>query len=320
MADSNSKPRGEGGNVYQFPAVAEAGAAERGLAKTAKIVSAAVHIIENQPAKDDLAWGARCLVAAALPYRNPKPEQLQNGAWVRRNGNYTLWIQGGPAGLPYGSYPRMFMIWLTSEAIRAQSRRIETGSSFWDFCRKVQIDTSRGKNGAGRRFAEQVNKLLSSRAAFVTGSFDDRRLTTEFLHFTDRYQLFFDAGTSSQGNLFESEIVLTEAFYNEITTHCIPLDIRAVVALRQAPLELDIYQWLAYRMYSLHKSRQNAYVSKEQLRGQFGTEAKRMVDFWRDFKQALHAVKQVYDGANIELTDTGLVLLPSPPPIPDKLL
>jgi len=320
MADSTSKPESGNSNIYLFPAPMPVRAAERGATKTAKIIDAAVDIIENQPARDDLAWGARCLVAAALPYRNPKPEQLQNGAWVRRNGNYTLWIQGGPAGLPYGSYPRIFMIWLTGEAIRAQSRRIETGSSFWDFCRKVQIDTSRGKNGAGRRFAEQVNKLLSSRAAFVTGSFDDKRLTTEFLHFTDRYQLFFDAGHTGQGDLFESEIMLTEAFFREITTHCIPLDMRAVVALRQAPLELDIYQWLAYRMYSLHKSKQNAYVTKEQLRGQFGTEAKRMVDFWRDFKQALHAVKQVYGGANIELTDTGLVLLPSPSPIPHKML
>ncbi len=293
-------------------------ASRRGSLKTQKIVNAAIDIIENKPEADNIAWGARCLVAASLPYRNPKPEQLQNGAWVRKNGNYTLWVQGGPAGLPYGSYPRMFMIWLTSEAIRKQSRKIETGSSFWEFCRKVQIDTSRGKNGAGRRFVEQVNRLLSSRAAFVMGSLDDRSLSTEFLQFADRYQLFFDTGSVNQADLFESEIVLTEAFFSEITTHCIPLDMRSVAVLRQAPLELDIYQWLAYRMYSLQKSRQKAFVSKEQLRGQFGTEAKRMVDFWRDFKQALHAVIQVYGEVNLELTPTGILLSPSPTPILQK--
>lgn len=290
-----------------------------GEVKKMAIVNAAVEI-STKPIRAeeprDTAWGAKCLVAAALPYRNPKPEQLQNGAWVRRNGNYTLWVQGGPEGLPYGSHPRVFMIWLTTEAVRSQSRRIETGKSFLDFCRKVNIDHSRGKRGSGRLFIDQATRLLSSRAAFVTGSFDEGRVKKEFLQFTEGFELFFDTSNVSQTNLFESEILLTEKFYNEITTHSIPLDIRAVAALKQSPLELDIYQWLAYRMNTL-KGRTTP--TWQQLYEQFGASHNRLRDFKRDFLKALHSVKQVYEGVKIDQNDNGLILLPSRTPVPQKI-
>ncbi|MVF24217.1 hypothetical protein EVC37_21795 [Methylocaldum sp. BRCS4] len=289
-----------------------------GEVKKMAIVNAAVEISTNPIRAEeprDTAWGAKCLVAAALPYRNPKPEQLQNGAWVRRNGNYTLWVQGGPEGLPYGAYPRVFMIWLTTEAVRSQSRRIETGRSFWDFCRKVKIDPSRGKRGSGRLFIDQATRLLSSRAAFITGSFDEGRVKKEFLQFAEGFELFFDTSNIGQTNLFESEILLTEKFYNEITTHNIPLDIRAVAALKQSPLELDIYQWLAYRMHNL-KGRTTP--TWHQLYDQFGASHKELRFFKRDFLKSLHAVKQVYEGVKIDQNDKGLILLPSPTPVPKK--
>jgi hypothetical protein len=289
-----------------------------GEIKKKSIIDASVEIGMNPIRADEIAdtsWGAKCLVAAALPYRNPKPEQLQNGAWVRHNGNYTLWIQGGPEGLPYGAYPRIFTIWLTTEAVRTQSRRLETAGSFKEFCRKIEIDTSRGKRGSGRLFIEQANRLLSSRAAFITGSFDEGRIKKEFLQFTDEFELFFDISNPDQISLFESEIVLTEKFYTEITTHSIPLDMRAVTALRQSPLELDIYQWLAYRMYSL-KGR--ATPTWQQLYDQFGASYKEVRFFKRDFLKALHMVKAVYEGVKIDYGDNGLILLPSPTPVPQK--
>jgi len=302
--DVNGKPEGH--------------AKRTGQKKKRVIIDAAVDITEN-PIQSydtgDMAFGAKCLVAAALPYRNPKPEHLQNGAWVRQNGNYTLWIQGGPDGVPYGAYPRVFVIWLTTEAVRTQSRRIETGGTFREFCRKVHIDTSMGARGSGRRFIEQASKLLSSRAAFVTGSFDERRIRTEFLQFSEDFEFFFDVSNPRQASVFESEIILTEKFFNEITTHSIPLDFRAVAALKQSPLELDIYQWLAYRMHSI-KGR--AMPTWQQLHAQFGANHKELRFFKRDFLKSLHSVKQVYQGVRVDPTENGLILLPSLTPVPKK--
>lgn len=272
-----------------------------------------MEIAANAPELEDTGWGAKCLASASLPYREPRPEQLHNGIWIRRNGDRALWIQGGPSGLPYGVYPRLFMIWLCGEAIRRKSRFISTGGTFSEFCRRVEIDRSRGARGSGRRFLDQVTRLLSSRVG-TNCNIENGVLIAggDHLQFTDSYRLFF-ASPSAQGELFESNIVLSEPFFREIQQHCVALDMRAVVALRASPLELDIYQWLAYRMFALTEATRPTWLS---LRGQFGSSHARMVDFRRDFLKALNRVLTVYPTAKVAATPKGLILFPSPTPIP----
>jgi Plasmid encoded RepA protein len=277
------------------------------------LLRAAVEIAANPPELEDTAWGAKCLASASLPYREPRPEQLQNGIWIRRNGDRALWIQGGPSGLPFGVYPRLFMIWLCGEAIRGTSRIISTGSTFSEFCRRVEIDRSRGARGSGRRFVDQVTRLLSSRVG-TNCNIENGVLIAggDHLQFTDSYRLFF-AAPSPQRELFDSTIVLSQPFFEEVTQHCVPLDMRAVAALRASPLELDIYQWLAYRMYVLEHATRPSWPG---LRGQFGSSHARMVDFRRDFLKALNRVLAVYPTAKVAATPKGLILFPSPTPIP----
>ena len=278
------------------------------------LLDTAVEIAANPPELEDTAWCAKCLASASLPYREPRPEQLQNGFWIRRNGDRTLWIQGGPSGLPFGVYPRLFMIWLCGEAIRRTSRIISTGGTFSEFCRRVEIDRSRGARGSGRRFVDQVTRLLSSRVGITHSNIENGVLNTggDHLQFTDSYRLFF-AAPSPQRELFDSTIVLSQRFFEEITQHCVALDIRAVAALRASPLELDIYQWLAYRMYALKEATRPSWPG---LRAQFGSSHARMVDFRRDFLKALHRVLTVYPTAKVAPTPKGLILFPSPTPIP----
>jgi len=266
-------------------------------------------VVRQSDEEEELGFGAKCLVSAALPYRNPNPEKLLNGVWVRRNGDYTLWVQGGPQGLPYGSYPRIFIIWLTTEAVRTGNKRLVTGGNFSDFCRKLNIDCSKGKNGAGKRMVDQVKRLLNSRAAFVSTKDED----TDFLQFTDRYR-FFEQREKNEFE-FESEIVLTDKFFKEITEHCIPLDLHAVRALQQSAMALDIYQWLAYRMFSL---RRPAHPTWKQLAGQFGANYKRMVDFRSFFLESLEMACAHYTTAKVRVEDDGIVLLPSPTAIKTK--
>lgn len=295
------------------------GGAPAGPRRDNLVIQAAADIMGAEPGFEERTFGAKCLVSASLPYREPKPEQLENGAWVRRNGDYTLWLQGGPGGLPYGSYPRIFVIWLTTEAIRTGNRRISTGGTFSTFAKKLNIDRSRGKNGAGRRFIDQAERLLNSRALFITKpggtSSSTVRPGTDLLQFADEHSLFFE--DRDQQSLFSSEIVLTDKFFREITEHCIPLDMRAVLPLQQAPLELDIYQWLAYRMFSLTKK---SYVTWNQLYLQFGSSYARPRAFRAAFIESLHNVLQVYPHANVEPTEKGLELSPSLTSVPKKIV
>ena len=61
---------------------------------------------------------AKFLVQTTLPHRR------QSGShYTRTDGRFTLRITDvGGAGLPFGSYPRLILIWMTSEAVRTASR------------------------------------------------------------------------------------------------------------------------------------------------------------------------------------------------------
>jgi hypothetical protein len=49
---------------------------------------------------------------------------------------------------------------------------------------------------------------------------------------------------------FENEIVLSDEFFREVTTHSIPTDLEAAKALSSAPAALDLYMWLSYRCFT----------------------------------------------------------------------
>lgn len=270
---------------------------------------------------DELGFGARCLVEAALPYRHPKPEQLKNGMWVRRNGDYTLAVQGGVNGIPYGSYPRLFTIWLTGEARRTHSRDINAGNSFRAFCRNLGIDESMGKRGGRARLAEQITRLLCSRISFqrsdisVGGDHGESvKRTTEFLSITDQFDEFWAPQNPNQLALFDWHILLTQKFYDEIVEQRVPIDMRAIRALKSRPLALDIYQWLAYRMYNM--SGPSAKPTWAQLHWQFGSQHTRLRNFKAEFISALRDVYAVYPKLRVEPQPGGLLMLKSPTPVP----
>jgi Plasmid encoded RepA protein len=49
---------------------------------------------------------------------------------------------------------------------------------------------------------------------------------------------------------FENEIVLSDEFFREVTTHSIPTDLEAAKALSCAPAALDLFMWLSYRCFT----------------------------------------------------------------------
>jgi hypothetical protein len=49
---------------------------------------------------------------------------------------------------------------------------------------------------------------------------------------------------------FENEIVLSDEFFREVTTHSIPTDLEAAKALSSALAALDLFMWLSYRCFT----------------------------------------------------------------------
>jgi hypothetical protein len=75
---------------------------------------------------------------------------------------------------------------------------------------------------------------------------------------------------------------------------------------------IDIYIWLAYRLHALQK---DVEISWPSLHGQFGAEVTRLRFFREYFKPSLAIACAAYPEARIDVTERGIILRPSRPPI-----
>ena len=70
-----------------------------------------------------------------------------------------------------------------------------------------------------------------------------------------------------------SWIELGEKFYEAIITAPVPLDKRALAALKRSPLALDLYAWSTYKTFSLEQhNRQEQFIPWATFMTQLGAE------------------------------------------------
>ena len=123
-----------------------------------------------------------------LPHRDPGDVEH----WGRRNGHLSLGIQRGwdlklnrPIGHPYGVIPRLLLLWITTEAVRTKSRRIELGPSLSAFMRELHLipsSTGGGKRSDATRLREQMRRLFSAHISFQVNVDDPHRHGVAWLH------------------------------------------------------------------------------------------------------------------------------------------
>lgn len=273
---------------------------------------------EDAASAGAVGFMARALVIATMPYKDPKRE-----VYTRVNGDFKLRIvAGSEQGIPYGAYPRLLMSWVATEAVRTQSPNIELGESLSHFLRDVMnVRVSGGSRGTATRVANQMQRLFGS---MITATYDGAKEKKGFRlkNVTIAEELELDNGglwlpPEGEAIKWRSNVLLTNAFFKELITAPVPIDLRAYSSLRNAPLAMDIYSWLTYRMS--YTQRRSKPIPWELLMNQFGSgystdQAAR--DFKKNFLKALKMVSVVYPSANLEIKEQGLVLLPSAPHIP----
>jgi hypothetical protein len=108
--------------------------------------------------------------------------------------------------------------------------------------------------------------------------------------------------------------VLSAEFFEELVAHPVPVDLRALRALRP-PLALDVYAWLTWRSASLERP---LALSWPELAVQFGTRARRVRDFRAEFRRALRRVRLVYPGPRVEAGTDALVVHPARGHVPAR--
>lgn len=247
-----------------------------------------------------LGFMARAMTMATLPHR-----KVDGNEFTRRNGAFTLSIMA-PAkiGLPYGSIPRLLLAWVTTEAVRTKSRELVLGDSMSAFMAEI------GLSRQGSNIASLKNQSRRLFASTVTASYEaPDRIADIGYRLADSATLWWEAGDPRQRGLWLSAVVLSEKFYREVVERPIPVDLRAMKALRRSPLGLDIYTTLTYRASYTRKPTEIPWPA---LAAQFGSDYKVLRQFKAAFLVELRKVLTVYPQVQVAEGRHGLILTPSP--------
>ena len=274
-----------------------------------KLITEAL-IIEAESAKEAGAVGymARVLTQATMPHK-----MVMGNEFTRSNGFFTLSIlTPSKIGLPYGTIPRLLLSWLTTEAVKIKKPELILGHTLSDFMQQLGIIPSGGRWGSITRLKKQMQRLFSSSISFHYDEESEVHAATGF-NIAKEYHLWWEPKHPEHGALWQSSVTLNNDFFKEIIDRPVPIDMRALNALKRSPLALDIYCWLTYRMSYLKKQTPIPWGA---LHTQFGADYTRTRDFKKKFLNHLRSVLTVYPEAKLEADESSLILRPSKPHIP----
>ena len=252
-----------------------------------------------------LGFMAGLLVQATLPHR-----KLQGSSFDRKNGALRLSIYAHPSiGLPYGRYPRLLLAWACTQAVRTRNPVLELGSSLSGFMAQLGLMPTGGHWGTIHRLRDQMKRLFSATICCTFDASEEGPWRDVGFRLADDVRLWWNPRDPGQFAEAGSTIELSERFFQSVVQRPVPVDLRALQALR-SPLALDIYVWLTHRSSYLRRPTE---IRWEGLQLQFGTGYARTRAFKQAFLLQARKVLSLYPQARIEQTPDGLLLRPAPP-------
>ena len=268
-------------------------------------------LVSASEADADLGFMARTMALCSLPRTNPG-DRLR---YVRCNGPYTLVMNaGGLHKLPFGNLPRLLMAWVSTEAVRTQSRELVLGNSLSEFMRTLGIYSSSG--GTQTRLRNQMKRLFGCSVSLIYQDEHGEARVSSLV--ADRAEFWWDERKPDDRSLWDSKIRLGEDLFNEIIQHPVPLDMNTLAALKRSPLGLDFYLWLNYRNFALCAPLR---LSWRALYRQFGADPAKANDklivnaFRTDSLRELKKIKIAWPELNYTTAKGVLILSPSKPAI-----
>ena len=272
-------------------------------------------LVGASEAEADLGFMARMMALCSLPRTNPGNRK----EYVRRNGPYTLVMTSGFNNkLPFGNLPRLLLAWVSTEAVRTQSRELVLGRSLSKFMRALDIvsSDSGGASGIRTRLRNQMKRLFGCTVQLIYEDEHGEARVSSFI--ADRTEFWWNERKPDQPMLWESKIELSEKFFNEIVNHPVPIDMNTLKALKRCALGLDLYLWLVYRTFALRTPQP---LTWRQVYRQFGlhpakaSDKRTVLDFRRKVLRELKKIKLAWPELNYTTAPGILILHPSTPVI-----
>jgi hypothetical protein len=275
-----------------------------------QVVEAASAYMSDEESGIGFLYSGWC--QAALPHRRLPSDQ----GWQIDGERVRLIVEPGmrgspsgkpePVGIPYGSRARLILLRLQSRALATNSRDVELGKSLRDWLSRMGIPVG-GRSLKDVR--DQTERISRCRLTFEVRHGGRIGMANQNIM---ESAIFLEAEDPSQGPLFAQHARLSEAFFESLKRHPVPLEESAIRAIANNSMALDVYAWLAYRLHVLAKPTP---VSWKALKQQFGAGFSRIDNFKVTFVSNLRLATAVYRDAKIEDDSQGLVLHPSRPPV-----
>ena len=256
------------------------------------------------------SYSAWCL--AGLPHRDT-PE---GASWLIETDFARLLVRPGSRlrddnseerlRVPSGSFARLILVDWQTEALESGSREIRIGRSTSAYAERLGVARGGPTNG---KIADQLERLSACAVDFAFGT--DKKGVIVNQRLVDQYEYCGSPDPRAKSRIIE-RVILSQAFFDELRRHPVLVDKTAIRDLSPSPLAIDVYLWLAFRLHSLPKATP---IPWERLWRQFGPRVGLMKNFRPQFEAPLHQALAAYPGAKVRISDRGLLLEPSPPPI-----
>jgi hypothetical protein len=218
-------------------------------------------------------------------------------------------------GIPYGVIPRRILAYITKQVKLTDSKIIFLGNNQKEFLEKILGDSSTG--GANiKRLKEQLKSIFTCSINLETKSVHHVSETEseiidriEKINLIDSSTTIEKMWTIDKESQWETNIVISDRFFEIIKKRSLPIDERVLLAL-DSPMAIDIYQYFLYQNATLSNNphvqineADTTYSSKimhynwEFLKELFGfgwsSDRYAMRDFKIEFKKQLQAVLAV---------------------------
>ena len=285
-------------------------------AESHSLVDLAASVLADENQGMGVTYSGFCLTS--LPHKKLQNDQR----WVREQGRVSLLVEPGferrrdgtfsAVGVPFGAKARLILIYLQTEALKNRSREVELGRSMNCWLDKLGIEAG---GSTYKAVSDQANRISLCRLTFYwAGEHGDTGFQKENIVSSG---IHLKSSDSIQDSFWRSSVLLSDTFYSALTKHPVPVLETAIKNLSSSSMAIDVYVWLAYRLHVLTKSQT---VSWPSLFSQFGAGYQHLWAFKPKFKPVLDLALAVYPEAIVTSSDDGVILHPSPPPIPERAL
>ena len=292
------------------------------LAERASSLAELREEIESQGPKSvgELSFMSSVLVQATLPHSDPGDVE----AWGRTNGDLSLYIQPGVEktedgtyrglGYPYGSYPRLILIWISSQVAKHGRRRLDLGGSLSGFMEDLGLQVTGGDHGTVGRFREQMRRLFGAKIGMIweRPGREKRRAAVV----ADELDLWWDPKDPSQKTLWESSVRLSKPFFEAIRKRPVPADKRILREIKQSSLAVDLYLWTTYRVAAIEEP---LILSWQQVHDQMGADYSQVKHFAAEAREHLEEISLIWKDLRYETPRGRLKLYPSRPSVPGDI-